>query len=68
MCFAMSTPKVPDAPPVPSRDTEEARRRRAEAERINVTRIGQSGLIKTSGLGDPGYGKSTQRTTLGSVR
>jgi hypothetical protein len=63
MCF--STPKIPDAPPVPSRASEEAKSRRANEMMTNAASQGRAATVITTPLGDPNFGKNVQRTTIG---
>lgn len=62
MCF--SRPKVPDAPPVPNADAEEARARRANELAAQESQRGRAATIITSPLGDPSYGKNVNRVQL----
>lgn len=64
MCF--ETPKVetPKAR-VPRRDNTEAKRRRRNEEENNRIQAGRAATIATTPLGDPGFGQSIRRATLG---
>lgn len=63
MCF--STPKVPDPPPVPSKNAEDAQRRRANELAANRQARGREATIITSPLGDPDFGQNVRRTQIG---
>lgn len=67
MCFSFKTPKVPEAPPVPSKSAEDAQRRRSNAIADAQQAQGRNATIITSPLGDVGYGQNVRRTTLGAV-
>jgi hypothetical protein len=64
MCFNFSTPKVPDPPPVPSKDAEDAKARRATEAEISRQQQGRAATIITSPLGDPSFGQNVKRTQL----
>lgn len=64
MCFNFSAPKVPDAPPVPSKDAEDAQRRRANEAEISRQQQGRAATIITSPLGDPNFGQNVRRTQI----
>jgi len=65
MCFKVPEVKVPDAPPVPSADSEEARARRAKEVDAARRQRGRAATILNTPLGDPSYGQSIRRTQLG---
>lgn len=67
MCFDVEAPKVPDSPPIPSADNDEARRRRAAQQAQNQAQRGRAATIITSPLGDPGFGQNVRRTSLGAI-
>lgn len=63
MCF--STPRQPDPPPVPSRNAEDAQRRRAAETMAAEQQQGRQATIITTPLGDPDFGKNVRRTQIG---
>lgn len=64
MCFAMKQPKVPDAPPVPSKESEAAKARvAAERQAIDQSQ-GRQATILTSPLGVPGDVSNRRRTQI----
>lgn len=67
MCFKVDTPKVPDAPPVPNKNAEDAKRRRAAEAQAAEASQGRQATIITSPLGDPSFGENVKRTRLGGV-
>lgn len=64
MCFSFKTPKVPDAPPVPSKTAEDAQRRQLAEAEASRQQQGRAATIITSPLGDPNFGKNISRTTI----
>ena len=64
MCFSFKTPEVPKAPPVPSKNAEDAQRRRANVAAQAEQAQGRAATIITSPLGDVGYGENVRRTSL----
>jgi hypothetical protein len=64
MCFSMKTPDVPEPPPVPSKDAEDAKARRATEAEISRQQQGRAATIITSPLGDPSFGQNVKRTQL----
>lgn len=65
MCFKSKTPDVPKAPPVPSAEAEDAKRRRANETLQQEAQQGRQATIITSPLGDPNFGKNINKTQLG---
>lgn len=64
MCFAMKQQKVPDAPPVPSKESEAAKARvAAERQAIDQSQ-GRQATILTSPLGVPGDNANRKRAQL----
>jgi len=64
MCFGKQ-PSVPVAPPVPSKDAEDAQRRRANEAAAASQAQGRAATVITSPLGDPNYGNNVLKTKLG---
>lgn len=64
MCFGKA-PKVPAAPPVPSKEAEDAQRRRANEAAAAQQAQGREATIITSPLGDPSFGNQVVKTKLG---
>lgn len=64
MCF-QRPPKVPAAPPVPSKEAEDAQRRRANEAVSAKQQQGRAATIITSPLGVSGFGEDVRRTRLG---
>lgn len=64
MCFAKS-PAIPAAPPVPSKEAEDAQRRRANEAANAQQQQGRAATIITSPLGVSGFGEDVRRTRLG---
>lgn len=65
MCFSFKTPKVPEAPPVPSKSAEDAQRRLAAEAETSRQQQGRAATIITSPLGDPDFGKNVKKTLVG---
>lgn len=66
MCF-QKAPKVPAAPPVPSKESEDAQRRRANEAVAADQQQGRAATIITSPLGVAGFGNEVRKTKLGGV-
>lgn len=66
MCFP-KPPKIPAAPPVPSKTAEDAQRRRANEATSAQQMKGREATIITSPLGDPGFGEEVKKTKLGGI-
>lgn len=68
MCF-VNTPdiKTPAPPPVPSRSDENVAAAQEDARRRAAASGGRRATILTGGLGDPSFGQSVSRTTLGGA-
>jgi len=65
MCFSKPPEvKVPDAPPVPSAEAEDARRRRANEAETAKQSQGRAATIITSPLGDSSFGENIRRTQI----
>ena len=65
MCFA--APKVPPAPPLPSKSSEDASaRRQAEANAVKASQ-GRASTIVTSPLGVSNFGEDVRRTRIAGV-
>lgn len=68
MCFPKAPEvKVPDAPPVPSKNDEDAKRRRDAEAATSRQQQGRAATIITSPLGDPGFGENVKRTTISGL-
>lgn len=67
MCFKPDTPKIPDAPPVPSVEAEAAKTRRADERMANEQAQGRAATIITTPLGAQDFGKNLKRTTIGGM-
>lgn len=65
MCFKTKAPEVPKAPPVPSAEAEDAKRRRVDETAAQAAQQGRQATIITSPLGDPNFGKNINKTQLG---
>jgi len=67
MCFKPKTPDVPEAPPVPSAEAEQAKTRRAEERQATEQAQGRASTIITTPLGAQDYGDDAnrRRTTIG---
>lgn len=64
MCFSMKQPKVPEPPPVPSKESDAAKARvAAEQQAINQSQ-GRQATILTSPLGVPGEATNRRRTQI----
>jgi hypothetical protein len=61
MCFKADTPKVPDAPAVPSEDAEAAKSRRAAEKDASRQAQGRASTIITTPLGAPDFGDEANR-------
>jgi hypothetical protein len=64
MCFG-GTPKIPAAPPVPSKTAEDAQRRRQMEADASIASKGRQATIVTSPLGVSDFGQNINRTRLG---
>lgn len=67
MCFSAPKVKVPDAPPVPDANAQEARARRANEMIAAEQQRGRAATILNTPLGDPNYGEDVRRTRLGGI-
>lgn len=67
MCFAKPKVEVPDAPPVPDANAEEAKTRRANEMIAAEQQRGRAATILNTPLGDPNYGEDVRRTRLGGI-
>ncbi len=65
MCFSAPKVKVPDAPPVPDANAQEAKVRRANEQAAAEAQKGRAATILNTPLGDPSYGEDVRRTRLG---
>lgn len=63
MCFP-KPPKIPDAPPLPSKTDEDAQRRRANEAVAAQQQQGRAATIITSPLGVSDFGANVRRTRL----
>lgn len=64
MCFS-KPPPIPAAPPVPSKESQDAQARRANEAVASQQAQGRAATIITSPLGVSGFGQDAQRTKLG---
>jgi len=64
MCFAVKQPKVPEAPPVPSKEADAAKARVAAEQQAAQQSQGRQATILTSPLGVPGNAQNRKRTTI----
>ncbi|MGB3389462.1 MAG: hypothetical protein WBA88_15925 [Pseudaminobacter sp.] len=64
MCFP-KPPKQASAPPVPSKEAEDAKRRRANEAAASEQQAGREATIITSPLGVSSFGEDVKRTKLG---
>ncbi len=67
ICFSTPKVKVPDAPPVPDANAEQAKTRRANEMIAAEQQRGRAATILNTPLGDPNYGEDVRRTRLGGI-
>ena len=66
MCFAKAPP-IPAAPPVPSKESQDAKARRANEAVAAQQEQGRAATIITSPLGVSDFGQNVNRTKLGGM-
>lgn len=67
MCLPRPNVDVPDAPPVPDANAQEAKTRRANEMIAAEQQRGRAATVLNTPLGDPNYGEDVRRTRLGGI-